>query len=91
MSHAILRTIAPTGHLFTFDFHQQRADAARQEFKEHGLGDLVTVQHRDVCGEGFGLEGKADAVFLDLPSPWEALPHAKRAIKAQGKIIRLQS
>ncbi len=85
LSHAILRTVAPTGHLFTFDFHQQRADTARQEFTDHGLGaDLVTVQQRDVCTEGFGLHDKADAVFLDLPSPWEAMPYAKKAIKNQG-------
>ena len=24
LSHAIARTIAPTGHLFTFEFHEQR-------------------------------------------------------------------
>ena len=85
LSHAILRSIYPTGHLHTFDFHEQRADQARQEFEEHGYGELVTVRHRDVCQQGFDLEGVADAVFLDLPSPWEALPHARRAMKASGK------
>ncbi len=28
MSHAILRTIAPSGHLYTFEFHEQRAKMA---------------------------------------------------------------
>lgn len=30
------------------------------------------------------MEDVADAVFLDLPKPWEALPHAVTAIKMSG-------
>ena len=52
-----------------------------QEFEEHGLGHLVTATHRDVCAEGFGLENRADGVFLDLPHPWEVISHAKKAMK----------
>ena len=41
LSHSILRTIAPNGHLHTFDFHQQRVDLAQEEFKNHGWVDQV--------------------------------------------------
>lgn len=82
-----MRTIAPTGHLHTFDFHEERSQKANEEFGDHGLGQLVTAKHRDVCADGFELEHQADAVFLDLPCPWEALPHAKKAIKKQGENI----
>ena len=44
------------------------------------MGDLVTVKQRDVCQNGFDLENVADAVFLDLPHPWDAIPHAKRGL-----------
>jgi len=84
LSHSIARTIAPTGHLYTFDFHQERVDRAGVEFTEHGLGELVTGRHRDVCAEGFDMVGKADAVFLDLPHPWEVVSHAKIALKSSG-------
>merc|ERR1719154_349537 len=84
LSHSIARTIAPSGHLHTFDFHQERVERAKEEFSEHGLGEMVTGRHRDVCAEGFDLVGKADAVFLDLPHPWEVVKHAKTAIKASG-------
>ena len=92
MSHALIRTVAPNGHLHTFDFHEQRSLTARQEFEEHGLGELVTAKHRDVCAEGFDLKAVADAVFLDLPAPWEALGHAKSVIRKNGKfsVISLQ-
>lgn len=40
--------------------------------------------------EGFGedLNGKADAVFLDLPSPWTGVKHAVDAMKNEGKNIK---
>lgn len=87
LSHYFLRALKPHGHLHTFDFHEARANQAREEFKHHGLGDFVSVYHRDVCENGFGEEmnGKADAVFLDLPAPQVAVPHALKALKASGK------
>ena len=81
LSHSLMRTLAPDGHLHTFDFHAERTEKARQEFQEHGLGHLVTATHRDVCAEGFGLENTANGVFLDLPHPWEVISSAKKAMK----------
>ncbi|KAG7161719.1 tRNA (adenine(58)-N(1))-methyltransferase catalytic subunit TRMT61A-like [Homarus americanus] len=82
LSHALLRAIGPTGRLYTCDFHKERV--ALDEFTHHGFGQRVTVSHRDVYVEGLGVENEADAVFLDLPRPWEALPHAVSSIKASG-------
>lgn len=48
VSHALTRTIAPEGHLYTFEFHEKRAQLAADEFKEHGLSHIVTATHRDV-------------------------------------------
>lgn len=88
LSHAFIRTIFPTGHLHTFEFHAGRADTARKEFESHGLSQNVTVYNRDACGEGFGLEDVADAVFLDLPSPWKAIASAKKALKKEGSLLK---
>ncbi|XP_073235866.1 tRNA (adenine(58)-N(1))-methyltransferase catalytic subunit TRMT61A-like [Porites lutea] len=84
MSHSLIRTIAPSGHLHTFEFHSERADIARKEFESHKISHLVSVRCRDVCKEGFGLNQVADAVFLDLPAPWEAIQSSKEALKAEG-------
>lgn len=86
LSHAILRTIAPTGHLHTVEFHQQRAETVEREFREHRVDHLVTVRNQDVCRDGFGVSGAADAVFLDIPSPWEAVKHARTAMRRQGRV-----
>ena len=98
LSHALLRTIAPYGHLHTFEFHPQRAETARQELEQHTSPSMVTVHHRDVCGKaatpgddsckgGFDLPGQSvDAVFLDLPEPWLAIPHAAFILKPNSRI-----
>ncbi|KAG8691888.1 tRNA (adenine-N(1)-)-methyltransferase catalytic subunit trm61 [Ceratobasidium sp. 423] len=80
-SHSIARTIGPTGKLFSFEFHEQRANKAREEFARHGIEEFVVLQHRNVCKDGFGLRNEVDAVFLDLPAPWEAVASAKQALK----------
>ena len=99
-SHSLARIIAPNGHLFTFEYHEIRAGIAKKEFEDHKLSpSLVTLEHRDVCKNGFGLgndEGSndyrehrfVDAVFLDLPAPWEAIPHAKKCLDPK-KLTRI--
>ncbi|XP_067895090.1 tRNA (adenine(58)-N(1))-methyltransferase catalytic subunit TRMT61A [Heterodontus francisci] len=84
LSHAIIRTIAPTGRLYSVEFHKQRAEKAEEEFCDHRIDHLVTVKNQDVCKEGFGVVSIADAVFLDIPSPWEAVRYAKSALKVEG-------
>lgn len=84
LSHAIARTIAPDGRLHTFDFHEERVTIAAKEFAEHGLSEVITVAHRDVCSDGFGFTNHFDALFLDLPHPWTAIPSAKEALKTTG-------
>lgn len=87
-SHSLARTISPNGHLFTFEYHELRAELARKEFEAHKLTPLVTISHRDVCKNGFDMESAVDAVFLDLPAPWEAIPFAKTALKGD-KLTRI--
>lgn len=84
LSHAIARTIAPNGHLYTYEFHKQRADIATEEFKCHGLSGIVTLANRDVIKCGFEDGITVDAVFLDLPSPWLVVPHAKKILRKDG-------
>ena len=96
LSHCILRTIAPRGHLHTYEFNKLRSETARQEFVKNRVDHLVTVHHRDVCGgtndmteEGGGFnrpQGSVDAIILDLPQPWLAVPHAAFCSKPNARI-----
>ncbi|KAL4073304.1 tRNA methyltransferase complex GCD14 subunit-domain-containing protein [Scleroderma yunnanense] len=80
-SHSIARTIGASGHLYSYEFHEARAEKAREEFIRHGMQDIVTLTHRNVCKDGFTVENLVDAVFLDLPAPWDAVLHAKKALR----------
>ncbi|CAI9758576.1 unnamed protein product [Fraxinus pennsylvanica] len=86
LTTSLARAIAPNGHVYTFDFHEQRAASAREDFERTGLSSLVTVGVRDIQGEGFPDEflGRADSVFLDLPQPWLAIPSASKMLKQDG-------
>jgi tRNA (adenine57-N1/adenine58-N1)-methyltransferase len=65
-SHAILRTIAPLGHLYTFEYHQERALKAKEEFEMHGLSEFVSVECRNVCQDGFNLTNAVEAGKFSL-------------------------
>lgn len=80
----------PTGILHTFDFHQQRVEIVTKEFEDHCLAEYVIAKQRDACKDGFDIEDSADAVFLDLPNPWIAIPHAVKALKKSGTSVFIQ-
>ncbi|XVF58037.1 hypothetical protein PTKIN_Ptkin07bG0030300 [Pterospermum kingtungense] len=86
LTTSLARAVAPAGHVFTFDFHEQRAASARDDFERTGISTLVTVGVRDIQNEGFPDEfaGLADSVFLDLPQPWLAIPSARKMLKQDG-------
>ena len=83
LTHSLARAVAPSGHVHTFDLHQKRTEEAAAEFARHGLGQLVTVQHRNIEALGFPEEfhGAADALFLDLPGPWNVRPLCSAALQ----------
>ncbi|TDH67723.1 hypothetical protein CCR75_001949 [Bremia lactucae] len=86
LTSSFARTVAPHGHVFTYEFNAHRADIARDEFHRNGLESIVTVECRDACEQGFSveLEGSIDLVFLDLPCPWKAVDHAAKLLKQGG-------
>jgi tRNA (adenine57-N1/adenine58-N1)-methyltransferase len=75
------------GQVYSYEFHLERFEKVKAEMKEHGLDSIVQTTHRDVYNQGFSLSVNsagsrtfpaATAVFLDLPAPWQALPHLTR-------------
>ena len=72
------------GKVWSFEFHEPRAQKLKAEIIEHGFDGIVELTYRDVCADGFtpeaGIPSKmnVNAVFLDLPAPWIALKHLTR-------------
>jgi len=88
LSTSLARALRPGGQLNTFEFHKERQRQAAADFKRYGLEDVIVSRHGDACAVGFGpeLRNKVHGVFLDLPAPWSALPHADDSLVEGGKI-----
>jgi len=83
LTASLSRAVAPDGLVTTFEFHAQRAQLAKEDFATLGTDRYVKLEHRDIQENGFPkeYEGKADAVFLDLPSPWLVVESAAACLK----------
>jgi tRNA (adenine57-N1/adenine58-N1)-methyltransferase len=48
LTHSLARVIVPTGHVHTFNFHEQRVHAAREDFARNSISSVVTIKVRDI-------------------------------------------
>ncbi|WP_303173302.1 tRNA (adenine-N1)-methyltransferase [uncultured Desulfovibrio sp.] len=69
----------PTGKVVSHDAREEFTRLARRNLDWAGVGGNVELHHRDVA-EGFAVSG-ADALFLDVRTPWEYLKQAVEAVK----------
>ncbi|ETN40448.1 uncharacterized protein HMPREF1541_04725 [Cyphellophora europaea CBS 101466] len=75
------------GRVFSYEFHKERHQKVAAEMESHNLSAIVTCTHADAYKDGFLLPSApeqppkspmANAIFLDLPAPWSAIPHLTR-------------
>ncbi len=81
---ALARSVGPSGRVFSFDLREDFLAVARSNVERLGLGGAVEFRVADVR-TGM-LETGLDAVFLDLPDPWAAVPAAWDALRPCGRL-----
>lgn len=69
----------PTGRVVSHEAREEFMALARRNLEWAGVGQNVELHHRDVA-QGFAVTG-ADALFLDVRTPWEYLDHALAAVR----------
>lgn len=84
---ALATAVAPTGQVYAYDREPRFLEIARENVERAGLAHLVEFKVRDVA-EGFD-EEDVDVVLLDLPSPWEGVPAARRALRGGGRLASI--
>ena len=85
LSMALLRAGA---EVIGYELREDFAERARSNVAAMGAGsDRYRVEIRDVY-EGIAEEG-LDRILLDLPEPWQVLPHAGEGPEAGGHPVRL--
>jgi len=74
--------VGTSGRVYSYEVRADVQSLAQKNVTELGLGDRVAFRLQDVAA-GFG-ETNADAVFLDLPNPWDYLGQARVALTGGG-------
>jgi tRNA (adenine57-N1/adenine58-N1)-methyltransferase len=68
--------------VYSYEIRPEMQELARKNLTQLGLADIVEFKLRDVA-EGFD-ERDVDALFLDLPNPWDYLVQAHEALASGG-------
>jgi tRNA (adenine57-N1/adenine58-N1)-methyltransferase len=96
--------VRPTGRVYSYESRADFSENAKHNVRSLGLLDWVDFKVRDVGESGtapvFG-EPKAgavpygfdeiavDTVFIDVPEPWDIVPHAHKALKGGFPLVSL--
>jgi tRNA (adenine57-N1/adenine58-N1)-methyltransferase len=76
------QAVSPTGCVYSYESRADVQQLARKNLERLGLTEFVELKLRDIT-EGFD-ERDVDALFLDLPNPWDYLAQARAALVGGG-------
>lgn len=76
----LARLTAPDGRVYSYERNEEFSANARKNVERTGGGANVEYFVRDVGLDGF-VQTDCDAVFIDVPEPWDIVPKAAAALK----------
>jgi len=82
----LAQMVGPEGKIYSFDRREEFVENALYNINRSGFADRVETDILE-AGEPFPVND-VDAVFLDLPNPWVAIPPASQAL-APGRPLAL--
>ena len=87
---SLLRAVGPTGRLLSYERRSDFAAIARKNV-ESFLGAAALDRYQIHIGDSYqGIDpahGPFDRVVLDLPEPWQVVPHAESVLSAGGLLV----
>jgi tRNA (adenine57-N1/adenine58-N1)-methyltransferase len=84
LTSAIAFAVGSRGKVITYEAREEMQKLARKNISRLGLEERVDFKLRELTQEqGFDEEG-VDALFLDLPNPYNYIHHARKALKMGG-------
>lgn len=78
----LAHAVRPDGRVYSYETRAEMQRLARHNLERIGLTDVVEFKLRDIA-EGFDETG-VDALFLDLPNPWDYLQQTHAALTNGG-------
>jgi tRNA (adenine57-N1/adenine58-N1)-methyltransferase len=85
LSIVLLHLLRPGGRLVTYELREDHAEVARANVDLAGLSEGHEIRLGDVATSV--TESEVDAVVLDVPEPWKAVPICRGALKAGGRLV----
>ena len=82
MTIALAYAVGAQGQVVSYEQREEMQKLARKNLNRTGLASRVDFKLRDIQ-EGFD-ETDADALFLDVPNPYDYIPQARAALKPGG-------
>jgi tRNA (adenine57-N1/adenine58-N1)-methyltransferase catalytic subunit len=82
LTTALAWSVGPQGRVTSYDIRPEMQNLARKNLERVGLAERVTFKNRDIA-EGFDERG-VDALFLDLPNPYDYLEQVRQSLKPGG-------
>ncbi len=82
LTTAFAYAVGSQGHITTYEARPEMMRMAMSNLEKVGLSDRVTFNQRDIS-EGFDVTD-ADALFLDLPNPFDYMDQVRHALKPGG-------
>jgi tRNA (adenine57-N1/adenine58-N1)-methyltransferase catalytic subunit len=79
---ALARMVGPGGQVTSYEIRPEMQKLAQKNIRGLGLEERVTFKLRDIR-EGFDEQG-VDALFLDLPNPYDFVEQVRSALKPGG-------
>ena len=79
--------VGSSGHVCSYEIRADARNLAEKNVTELGLADRVTLNLRDIA-TGFN-ETDADALFLDLPNPWDYVAQTHSALVGSGFLANI--
>jgi tRNA (adenine57-N1/adenine58-N1)-methyltransferase len=77
--------VRPDGRVVSYEKRADFAKLARRNVEKAGLEKHVEIREKDIF-EGIDEKG-VDVITLDMPEPWHAVKHAKKALKEGGYLV----
>jgi len=77
--------VGSSGHVYGYEINKDYIDVAIRNLEVAGLSSRVTIKNKDVT-QGIE-ERELDALFLDIPNPWDVFPHLQNSLKPSGSVV----
>jgi tRNA (adenine57-N1/adenine58-N1)-methyltransferase len=81
---ALCDRVRPNGKVISYEIREEFANIAKKNLEDSGLAYLHELKLKDIT-KGID-ENNVDAIVLDLPEPWDAIPHAYQSLIPSGSL-----